>query len=197
MDQVGAFIYAYGYPGVFALLMLGIVGLPVPDEWLLVFSGYLVFRGYFHAAPALAVAVLGSISGISMSYGLGRTLGNTFVRRYGHRVRLTEEKMRSVQAWFDRAGRWGLLVGYFIPGVRHMAGFAAGTSKLRYPAFATFAYAGAFVWSSIFVAVGYYFGKEWTETGQTIHRDIVIGVALLAFLILVVLVVVRKPRDKD
>jgi membrane protein DedA with SNARE-associated domain len=197
MDQIGAFIYTYGYPGVFALLMLGIAGLPVPDEWLLVFSGYLVYRGYFHAAPALAVAVLGSICGISVSYGLGRTLGNTLVRRYGRKVRVSEEKMRRVQAWFDRTGRWSLLVGYFIPGIRHLAGFAAGASKLRYPAFATFAYAGAFAWSSLFVAVGYFFGKEWTETGQTIHRAILIGVALVAGIILVVLFVVRKPSDKD
>jgi membrane protein DedA with SNARE-associated domain len=197
MDQVGVFIYAYGYPGIFALLMLGIAGLPVPDEWILVFSGYLVFRGYFHAVPALAVAVLGSICGISVSYGLGRTLGDTLVRRYGHRVRVTEEKMRSVQAWFDRTGRWSLLVGYFIPGIRHMAGFAAGASKLRYLVFAFFAYTGAFVWSATFVAVGYFFGKEWAETGQTIHRDIVIGAVLAAIMVLVYLFYGNRPRRKE
>ena len=184
MNQVAAFIYSYGYPGIFAVLMLGIVGLPVPDEWLLIFIGYLVFKGYFHVVPTLAAAVLGSICGITVSYWLGRTLGIVFVRKYGHWFHITEEKTGRVLAWFDRAGRWSLLVGYFIPGVRHLAGFVAGTSKLRFPDFAVFAYAGAVFWSASFVVIGYFFGKEWDGTNRAIHRDILVGTAISAILIL-------------
>ena len=194
MNPVAAFIYSYGYPGIFAVLMLGIVGLPVPDEWLLIFIGYLVFKGYFHVVPTLAAAVLGSICGITVSYWLGRTLGIIFVRKYGHWVHITEEKTGSVHAWFDRTGRWSLLVGYFVPGIRHLAGFIAGTSKLRFPVFASFAYAGAFAWSVTFVAIGYFFGKEWAETSRTIHRDIVIGAALAASMILAYLFITKIPR---
>jgi membrane protein DedA with SNARE-associated domain len=194
VDQVTAFIYAYGYPGLFAVLMLGIVGLPAPDEWLLIFTGYLVFKGEFHIAPALAAAVLGSVCGISVSYCLGRTLGDAFVRRYGHWFRVTEEKMGRVQAWFDRTGRWSLLFGYFIPGIRHLSGFIAGTSRLRFSVFAPFAYAGAVAWSITFVAIGFFFGKEWTETGRTIHRDIVIGAVLAAGMILAYLLFLKNPR---
>jgi membrane protein DedA with SNARE-associated domain len=38
-------ISQYGYVGIFSLLMLGIIGVPVADEALLAFSGYLVFKG--------------------------------------------------------------------------------------------------------------------------------------------------------
>jgi len=131
VNHIAAFVYAYGYLGVFSLLMLGIVGLPVPDEWLLTFAGYLIYKGHFHIVPALAAAILGSVCGISVSYYLGRTLGISIVRRYGQWFHITEERMSRVHAWFDRTGRWSLLVGYFIPGVRHLAGFVAGTSKLR------------------------------------------------------------------
>ena len=61
----------YGYIGLFSLLVLGIVGIPLPDEWLLAFSGYLVFKGTFRFAPALAAAFTGSACGISVSYGCG------------------------------------------------------------------------------------------------------------------------------
>jgi membrane protein DedA with SNARE-associated domain len=197
VSHIAAFIYAYGYPGVFSLLMLGIVGLPVPDEWLLIFAGYLVHKGHFHIVPTLAVAVLGSVCGISVSYYLGHTLGISFVHRYGQWFHITEEKMGRIHAWFDRIGRWSLLVGYFIPGVRHLAGFAAGTSKLRFPEFALFAYTGAFVWSVSFVAIGYFSGKEWESTSRTIHRDIVIGAVLAAIMILVYMLLIRKPRRKE
>lgn len=197
MSHAAAFIHAHGYPGVFALLTLGIVGLPVPDEWLLTFVGYLVFKGQFQVVPALATVILGSICGISVSYGLGRTLGHFFVRRYGRWFHLTEERMGRAQAWFDRTGRWSLLVGYFIPGVRHLAGFVAGTSRLRFPEFGLFAYSGAILWSSTFVSIVYFSGKEWSHATRAMHRDIVIGAVLAAAAVLVYLFFIRKPRPKE
>lgn len=194
VSHVAAFIYASGYPAVFSLLMLGIVGLPVPDEWLLSFTGYLIYKGHFRAVPALAAAVLGSVCGISVSYCLGRTLGALFIRRYGRWVHVTQERMDRIHAWFDRIGRWSLLVGYFIPGIRHLAGFAAGTSKIRFPGFAAFAYAGAVVWSVSFVAVGYFFGKEWESTTRTVHRDIVAGAVVAAVAVLAYLFLAKRPH---
>jgi len=197
VNHIAAFIYAYGYLGIFLLLMLGIVGLPIPDEWLLTFAGYLIFKGHFQIVPTLAVAVLGSICGISVSYWLGHTLGIFFVRRYGQWFHITEERMSRVRAWFDRTGRWSLLYGYFIPGVRHVAGFVAGTSKLRFPEFALFAYTGAFVWSVSFVAIGYISGKEWAGTTRTIHRYIMLGSVLAAIMVSVYLFYIKKTRRKE
>ncbi len=196
MDHVAAFIYAYGYPGLFALLMLGIVGIPVPDEWLLIFAGYLVYKGFFQAVPALATAIAGSICGISVSYGLGRTLGSFVVRRLGRWLPGGDERMARVRAWFDRTGRWSLLVGYFVPGVRHLAGLVAGTSKLPFRDFAVFAYAGASIWSACFVAVGYFSGKGWSRASRAIHRDIVIGAVVVAVAVLAWLFLARRPRGQ-
>ena len=50
-------ITQYGYAAIICLLMLGIAGLPVPDETLLMFSGYLVFRNQLHPVPALLAAL--------------------------------------------------------------------------------------------------------------------------------------------
>ncbi len=196
MEHAAAFIYAYGYAGLFALLMLGIVGLPIPDEWLLIFAGYLVYKGFFHAVPALATAIAGSICGISVSYGLGRTLGSFVVRRLGRWLHGSDESMGRVRAWFDRTGRWSLLVGYFVPGVRHLAGLVAGTSKLRFRDFAVFAYGGAAIWSVCFVAVGYFSGKEWSRASRAIHRDIVIGAVVAAVAVLAWLFLLRRPRGQ-
>ncbi len=76
-------IETYGYLGVFLSLMLGMFGLPVPDETILAFVGYLVFKGDFQALPALLAAFLGSICGITLSYLVGRTLGLPLLHKYG------------------------------------------------------------------------------------------------------------------
>ena len=49
----------YGYPAIFCLLMLGIVGLPVPDETLLTFTGYLIFSHHLKLAPAFGTVLAG------------------------------------------------------------------------------------------------------------------------------------------
>src|SRR6185437_2683024 len=119
MDAVFVWISHYGYAGLFALLMLGIVGLPVPDETLLVFCGYLIWKGNFHLFPAFLAGLGGSVCGISISYLLGRTCGHLVISRYGRFIGLTQGRVDLVHRWFDRLGTWVLAIGYFIPGVRH------------------------------------------------------------------------------
>ena len=45
-QQILAWITQYGYLAIFGGLVFGIVGLPVPDETLLTFTGYLIFKGH-------------------------------------------------------------------------------------------------------------------------------------------------------
>lgn len=160
----------YGYLAIFLLLMTGILGLPVPDEWLLTFSGFLVFKGELHPLGTLAAAFLGSACGISVSYVLGDTLGLRAVRRFGHLVHLNEGRLERVRSWYDRIGKWLLVVGYFLPGIRHLSAFVAGLSRLSWPVFALFAYSGALLWSLTFLSVGYLVGERWRFIAAELHR---------------------------
>lgn len=173
------------------LLVFGIVGLPVPDETLLTFTGYLIYTGRLRLAPAALAALMGSMCGITVSYILGRTFGIGLIHRYGKYIHLTEERIRKAHNWFERAGRWGLTFGYFIPGVRHFTAYAAGMSDLEPPVFAVFAYAGALLWSATFITLGYFLGERWEAASATVHRWVFSAVAVLAVLGLVFLLVRR------
>ena len=48
MEPLLEWLSQWGYAGLFGLLVFGIIGLPIPDETLLVFSGYLVSQGRLH-----------------------------------------------------------------------------------------------------------------------------------------------------
>jgi membrane protein DedA with SNARE-associated domain len=162
----------YGYPAIFCLLMLGIVGLPVPDETLLTFTGYLIFAGHLRAAPAFFTVLLGTMCGISLSYVLGRTFGLALIHRFGKYIHLTEARLAKAHAFFERAGHWSLTLGYFVPGVRHVTAYAAGVSYLELPIFALFAYSGALLWASTFLALGYFLGERWQVVSARIHQDL-------------------------
>ncbi len=65
-------ISTYGVVVLALLLMVGVFGLPVPDEALLTFAGVLVREGKLHFATTWTAAALGSMCGITLSYALGR-----------------------------------------------------------------------------------------------------------------------------
>lgn len=169
METVLQLVTQYGHVAIFCLLVLGIVGLPVPDEWLLTFAGYLVYKGHFHYLPTVAAAFAGSACGITISYIIGRTGGLYLIHKYGRYVHLTQARLDRVHNWFERMGRWTLFFGYYMPGVRHFTAVVAGSSELEPPVFALFAYSGALVWVVTFISLGYFLGERWSTISEEIH----------------------------
>ena len=66
-----------------------------------------------------------------MSYVLGRTSSGYMVRRHGHWLSIDDEKIRRTEHWFQNLGRWVLVVGPFVPGVRNLMGYIAGASSAK------------------------------------------------------------------
>lgn len=198
MQHVFEWVSTYGYGAIFALLLLGIVGLPVPDETLLVFCGYLIFKGTLRPAPAFLSALAGSWCGISLSYTIGRVLGAGAISRYGRPLHLTEERLAQVHRWFDRAGHWALAIGYFVAGVRHLTAIVAGMSKLEFRSFALYAWSGGAVWVAAFVVLGYKLGEDWLAIAELVHRYVLYAsLALVAGIAAALLVrqALRRRRE--
>jgi membrane protein DedA with SNARE-associated domain len=173
----------YGAGALFVLLLLGVVGLPVPDETLLVYCGYLISKGVLNPVTTFFAALAGSWCGISVSYTIGRTAGIGVVHRFGKYLHVTEERLDKVHAWFDRVGHWALFIGYYIAGVRHFTAIIAGTSKLKYTHFIAFAWSGGLLWVSTFLTLGYFLGENWERLFETIHHyllSVSIAVLILA-----------------
>jgi membrane protein DedA with SNARE-associated domain len=192
VESVLGWVAHYGYVGIFGLLMLGIVGLPIPDETLLMFTGYLIFKHELEPLPAFAAGFLGSICGITVSYALGRMLGLYLVTRLGHFLHIEPEALEQVRAWYERKGKYGLVISYFIPGIRHLAAYVAGSSRLSLPVFATFAYLGGLLWSGSFISIGYVLGDEWRQMSVSLHRYLLIGAGVITVVIAIGFILMRR-----
>jgi membrane protein DedA with SNARE-associated domain len=189
-NTVLEWVATYGYIAIFSLLILGIVGLPVPDEFLLTGCGFLIYQGHLRLIPGFGSALAGSMSGITCSYLIGRTLGWKFLHsRLGRFLHISDQRIRLVHDWFDRIGHWALILGYFVPGVRHFTAIVAGTSKLEYPSFALFAYCGATAWVSTFIFIGYHFGSRYKEILALVEHHLKLasigfGIVILAYILI-------------
>jgi membrane protein DedA with SNARE-associated domain len=170
----------YGPPVLFLAQVLGIFGLPIPDELLMTLAGALVRRGTMHATATLAAAIGGSASGITLSYVLGRTVGSAALHRLAH---VPDDAFARTQRWFARFGHWLLTFGYFIPGVRHVTAIAAGAAPMSYAAFARAAYPGAVLWCLVFVGLGYWAGERGAALLALFHSHVRTTTALLAVVV--------------
>jgi membrane protein DedA with SNARE-associated domain len=195
MDTILQWVAQGGYFGIFGLLVLGIVGLPVPDETMLTFVGYLCYKGTLSLFPSMGTAFLGSACGITVSYFLGKTLGHKVLLKYGRYLHVTPERLQKTHDWFEHTGRWTLTFGYFIPGVRHLTAYVAGSSELELPVFALFAYSGALVWSGAFILLGYFLGERWEKVLHAVHEHLLIA-SVVAGVLLAGYLIYRKIRSR-
>ena len=193
-------IKTYGYLGVFASQMLGMFGLPIPDETILGFIGFLIFKEYFHPVPTFLTAFLGSICGITLNYLIGRTLGLPLLEKYGKYLHITPKRLAQAHQWFEKFGKWSLFGGYFLPGLRHLTAFSAGVSGLEYRHFATFAYSGGLLFVATFLTLGYVVGDEWRKIIPQVHAYLwmlVAAVSVLGLAAYLVYRIRRSPRETE
>jgi len=181
------FITQYGYIGLYFILLVSILGLPLPDEFLLTFVGFMSFSGQLNPVLAIISSAAGSITGITIAYFLGRCFETKVLAHL--RKHAGVERLEKVLSWYHKHGGKLLAVGYFIPGVRHLSGYVAGLSRLSYRNFALFSYIGAALWTTLFILLGRILGNSWKTVLPIIHRySILLGiisvVLFLAFYLL-------------
>jgi len=186
MEQTALqWISQYGAWALFGLLVFGIVGVPVPDETLLAVAGAFVKRGELSLPPTVLAAAAGTMTGITVSYALGRFLGLPALHRFGRYLHVSDAGIQRVHAWFRRLGRWTLTFGYFVPGLRHLVAIAAGSTGLESGPFAVYAYTGAILWVTTFLSLGYILGDGFGPAVEAIRRHALAGAAVVAVAALV------------
>jgi len=192
-------ITKYSYFEIFIALGLGIVGLPIPDETLMAFAGFLVFQGKLNYLYTIMAAFMGTSCGITIGYVLGKTFGNPLIKRYASKMHVNPDHIQDAENFYNRYGKFALFIGYFIPGVRHLTAIFAGTSLMPYRTFALFAYTGGFLWTITLVSLGYFLSENWRHVYMYSHRFI-IPLALLSIIVLLIGIywkTVKVKRNKD
>ena len=184
----------HGYLGLYGVLAAGVVALLVTEDIVLIVAGCLVARGQWSLAPTWAAASAGCMTGITVSYLIGRFGGRVVLNRFGDRIGLSASRRDRAEAWFHRFGKWSFFLAYFIPGVRHFTGLSAGASHLRFPVFALFAWSGAFIWSTTFLTLGRWVGEEWPGAGH--HQWCLQVVGLAALCVVGVAYWLRRRRNQ-
>ena len=135
--------YTYVLVGALAFLETGaFVGLIAPGETVVIAGGVIAGQGEIKLLPLIAVVWTCAILGDTTSFFIGRRLGRDFLLRHGPKVKITPERLATVERYFQRYGGRTILIGRFIGLVRALAPFIAGSSRLEYRRFLPYSVVG-------------------------------------------------------
>ncbi len=180
-------ISSLGYVGVFILMVMESMVLPVPSEAVMPFAGFLVADGGFSAFGVVLAATLGSIVGSLASYAIGLYGGRPFLNRFGKYLLLDKEDLEWTDRFFQRNGSPTILISRFIPIVRHLISIPAGLARMPLAPFALFTVVGAGLWNAFLTWCGYALRRNWERIMTYSHyidiAVIVVGCALIALFV--------------
>jgi membrane protein DedA with SNARE-associated domain len=150
-----ALMARHGYALTFALLLAEAVGLPLPAAIALVAAGAAVAAHGLWAPYVLLVALVALLLGDTVQFWLGRYMG-WLLLGFLCRVSINPETciLRSAESFYKR-GKITLVIAKFIPGVNTMAAPLAGSMKMRFWQFLYLDFAGALLYSTTYLLVGY------------------------------------------
>jgi membrane protein DedA with SNARE-associated domain len=167
MPDLTPFIAQWGYAAIFVIVILGNVGLPVPEETVLTVSGYLIWQGRLEALPVVLTAIASAALGDNLAYWIGRRYGRLALTRF---LKIGPERIERMQGLVQRYGMLAVFVGRFVAGLRFMAGPLAGSTGLGPVRFFIANLLGAIVYVPIAVGAGYAVGYGLGDRIERLRR---------------------------
>lgn len=168
--HLAALMASYG-PWIYAILFLilfaetGFVVTPfLPGDSLIFAAGALAAATFHSATGRMDIWVLvvllpaAAIIGDAVNYWIGKNFGARILNRFEH-TKMVKTYIPETEAFFERHGGKTILLARFVPFARTFAPFIAGIGKMHYGRFAQFNIVGAFIWTWLFLALGFFFGK--------------------------------------
>lgn len=194
--HIADFIANFGfltYFILFAIIFLetGFVVTPfLPGDSLLFAAGAFAAKGSFNFFFLFMLMVIAAILGDSVNYWIGRKIGIRLARsRF-----VKAEYMQKAESFYEKYGGKAIIIARFMPIVRTFVPFIAGISNMNFSKFLSRNIIGGFLWISLFLLLGYFFGNIPIVNDN--FSLVTIGIILVSVLPVVFTLVQEKMKSK-
>jgi membrane-associated protein len=156
IQNYGAWTYAILFLIIF--METGFVVMPfLPGDSLLFAAGAFSALGSLNVWLLWTIVFVAAVLGDTVNYWIGNKIGP---RVFDQDIRfLKREYLQKAQQFYETHGGKTIILARFVPIVRTFAPFVAGVGTMHYGRFITYNIVGAFMWTSIFIFLGYFFGN--------------------------------------
>ena len=146
---------------------------------LTLFAGYASSSGSLDLGTLVAVVWAGSFLGDTIRFGIGRFFGTQWLSAFPRLQRTSQIVVRLV----DRYYVWLILFHRYPHGIRGVAGFAYGMSRLSWPTFLAFNFVAAGIWSGAVLTAGHAFG----QISEKLLNDAFSGIGMIMLIVFLAL----------
>lgn len=146
-DPFCTLIQEYGYILLFLVLLTGIVGLPIPDEGILLFTGVLIARNRMELVPSIIIAILAVQSGSLLNYWIAACLGR-------RKIDWKNNKWKRAFEVISKYGIFAVPLSYFVPGLRLCMSYGAGLLQVPIFVYMISSLLGVLSWVSLYLWLG-------------------------------------------
>ena len=156
-------VIKYGYLIIILLVFLQEVGFPnpIPNELVMVFSGYLCYTGMLKVPLVILVALLGDLLGSGILYAVFFFFGKKIMKKKPRWLPISQKKIDKLAAKFQKQGISAVIIGRLSPFIRGYVSVLMG--MMNYPAkkYLWILVGTAIFWACFYVLTGYLIGPYW------------------------------------
>jgi membrane protein DedA with SNARE-associated domain len=200
LDSILPFLHSLSglpaYSLLFALLFSCGIGAPINEDILLLAAAALTLQGVMDPIPLMVVAWFGLLAGDGLVFHWGHRFGARMLRhRWGARI-VSPERLESTQATMRRYGPAYIFVVRFLPGIRTMLFFAAGSLKMPYRHLFVYDGLAALIHLPILVYTVRYIGGRWQDITGWFQRSADVLTIVLVIVLVAAFVYSRWRRSR-
>ncbi len=163
-------ISSHPYLGVFIVFLLCGLGLPLPEEIVLIGAGYLCYEGFADQTQMMMVCTAAVLIGDIAPFTLGQVFGTRLLRLRPMRMIINPRRLAQFDRWFRRRGDLVIFFSRFVPGIRVVSFFTAGAMRMAWGRFIFLDLSGILLIAPLLVFVGNRFGATIEDAFKMITR---------------------------
>lgn len=145
----------------------GVVNFP-SSQFLYVICGYFVSTDKLFFIPTVIAGALGNTVGNIIAYALIKKYDRPLARKLLMIDEATFNRIHTaLHATFSKRGMWWIFIGKLIPSVKAFIPMVAGLADTKLKTTSAVFLVASFIWSTVLVSIGYFFGEHVTLTSIT------------------------------
>lgn len=136
----------------------GLVVTPfLPGDSIIFATGALASIRILNVFALFIIYFIAAVAGDTVNYHIGKKIGKDILEKKNTRF-INKEYLKKAHIFYEKHGSMTIAFGRFIPIIRTFVPFVAGIGEMRYSEFIVYNMLGGFLWVTLFLGGGYFFG---------------------------------------
>lgn len=203
-EEVVYYVTSYGYLAIFVLVFLQEIGMPnpFPNELLLMFSGYLSFKGLLYLPYVVLTVVCADFVGTNLLYFLFYSAGAFIMQKKPKWIPISEKMVSRLSDKISKGGQLRIYIFRVTPFTRGYASVITGLLQIKPAVFLPLAFISGLTWAMVYVVTGYYIGPSWDLFSVNILNFkflllIILALIICAFLFVYIMQSRKRQNNKS